>query len=182
MQLTVDKCSFALLEMNIEFNFSREDWIAFNVYHISHSPIHQRNRKRAIRAVPLMLIGLVVIQGVYQDEWMVPSIVAVLAAAFWLWWYPSYRDNKVLSGIEQYVDHSDNQAFFGKHSVVLGDYKVSLITATTEKSVGWGDVLRVEFNDAYYFVYDTEQTAIIIPKESISDDKAFMQMLEKQLS
>lgn len=167
--------------MTITFDFKRADWIAFNMYHIAHSPVHQRNRKRAIRAVPLMLIGLVLIQGFLQDEWIVPSIVALAAGGFWLWWYPSYRDRKVYQGIESYVDQAANQGYFGEHQVVLTEQSISLNTADTQKVINWDEVLRAEFDDDYYFVYDTVQTAIIIPRESIEDENEFLSILKQKL-
>lgn len=166
----------------INFDFKRDDWIAFNLYHITHSEVHQRNRKRAIRAIPLMLIGLVLVQGILQDEWIVPAIVAIVAGGFWLWWYPSYRDKRVYQGIVSYVDQPSNQDYFGRHQVQLSEDSISLETSNTEKKINWIDVLKAEFNDDYYFVYDTPQTAIIIPRESIKDEPEFLSFLESKLN
>ncbi|MEO9532137.1 MAG: YcxB family protein [Crocinitomicaceae bacterium] len=165
----------------ITFEFTREDWIAFNIHHIYSSPQHQRIRKKAIRSFPVMAIFVVLFYGITNDEWVIPPIVCGIAVAFWFWWYPGYRDRKIMKGVERFIDNEKNKSFLGKHEVELSNKGVKLTTENSEEMIQWSGIDRMEITDEYYFIYNSALTAVIIPNIAVDNQDEFERFVEKYI-
>jgi YcxB-like protein len=182
LESDVHKCKFALQIMQeVTYQFHKEDWMAFNLHHIANSPTHHKNRSKAIRSVPVMLIGLTIFYGVSEGRWIVPAIVSLVIGTIWILWYPGFRDKKVIKGIDKFIDEKQNQSFLGEHKIDVSLGGVTLTTKMSEQYVKWEDIVKLETNENYIFIYNTDTTAIILPKNALKDAASFEQMIEDNI-
>ena len=167
--------------INITFEFKKEDWMAFNLHHISNSPQHQRIRKKAIRSFPVMAIFVVLFYGIMNGDWLIPPLICGPAIVFWFWWYPKFRDKKIVKGVENFVDNEKNKSFLGKHEVQINSKGVKLTTENSEEMIQWSGISRMEITDDYFFIYNSALTAVIIPVSAVDDPEAFENFVAKHV-
>jgi hypothetical protein len=165
--------------INITFEFKKEDWMAFNLHHIYSSAQHQKIRKKAIRSFPVMAIFVVLFYGIMNGDWLIPPIICGVGVAFWFWWYPGFRDRKIVKGVAKFIEGGENKGFLGQHKVEISPKGVKLTTETTEEMIQWKGIDRMEIIDNYFFIYNSALTAVIIPAAAVEDPDGFEKYIEE---
>lgn len=165
----------------LTYQFHKEDWMAFNLHHIANSPAHHKNRSKAIRSVPVMLVGLTLFYGISKGEWLIPFFVSLIVGTFWIMWYPGFRDKKVIRGIESFIDERGNKSFLGQHKVQVSEGGVTLQTENSEEYVEWAKIEKLETTDDYVFLYNSALTGIMIPMLAIPNLSQFEDMIEESI-
>ena len=182
LETAVHNCKFGLQIMQqIKYQFHKEDWMAFNLHHIANSPTHHKNRAKAIRSVPVMLVGLTIFYGVSEGHWIIPAVVSLVIGSIWVFWYPGFRDRKVIKGIESFIDEERNKGFLGEHTIDVTVGGLTLITQSSEQYVRWEEIVKLETNENYIFIYNTESTAVILPKDALENAEAFEDMITDKI-
>jgi hypothetical protein len=166
--------------MNAEYELTKDDLSAFNLYHHFHSPTARRQ---------------------YYRSWFVPAFIWLLACTgiwyladrergtplrtfldlsplfagvpLYLIYFPwAYRRKlrKIVAGM---VSEGQNRGLFSRHRVTISPEGVTDSGEFGQSSTAWRAVERVACNGDYAFVYANALTAIIVPRRAFAAPTEF---------
>lgn len=163
--------------MEIEYNLTFEDIMAFNRYHHANSPTIQAQRLKGMLVVPaciLLLYGIVIALSdmpawTAEKLWFIPCV-----AIFYVLVYPRTFKKAVEKNVRLVLEEGSNKGVLGWHKVSLN---ADMITETTEyrqTSVKWEAIEKVVRGDGYLYVYHSSITAVVIPEGAFPNQDAFI--------
>lgn len=169
--------------MQIEFDFTKEDYLEYNMHHISTSKtlrrmvlIQQYGLSLVYLIVPFALARFTEIPFVY---WMVVFGIVYL---FWILFYPRYFKSSARKRIDKMVDEGKNTSMFGKHVITLDEDGMLETTAKGESKISWDAVEKVEETDGYIYIYISSVNAYVIPVRAFESEghrNGFLDTLKK---
>lgn len=152
----------------LEYELREKDLVAFNEHQFRTSADSQRNMKRYTYYFP----GFLILSGFFfmwfYDEYYSGLYIIALALLFvlivprFLVW--DFR-RKVL---KLYTDQ-DKDKLLGKYRLRAEPQALHEDAPSGRSKVPWNEVLRVELERHYAFVYTDLAAALIIPKETVSN-------------
>ena len=71
--------------------------------------------------------------------------------------------------------------YFDQLTISLKDKHIMLEHNEFTTKVPWTDITRMEITQLYYFLYQADETALIIPKSKVSSNVEFLKLIDKKL-
>ncbi|MFH1418413.1 MAG: YcxB family protein [Planctomycetota bacterium] len=169
--------------MEAEINITREDILAFNVYHCEHSPSIRRRRLLAGAAFTFLFVVLLLLITFDSDE---PGQMALEIWPFWLglpifwvlllFWSPG---REVRRAVDKMLNEGRNICLLGPHIVTLTSEAFAESSEFSQSQTRWQAVDRIVVTDEHAFLYLSSMSAIIIPKRDFSAEGAFQAFVLK---
>ncbi|HXX95274.1 MAG TPA: YcxB family protein [Planctomycetota bacterium] len=167
--------------MQIEFDFTKEDRVAFNVYHLEHSPTHRRNRWTSLlwaSAVWVVLWGVLVATNESPGRaaralWPLLMFVPVYAFI-----YPPLRRRHARRIIDRILDEGQNRAVLGRKRVTMTSVDLTAGDDMKSTTARWDAVERIEVTEAYAYIYISGSEAVILPRRAFPTDDEFQDWIE----
>jgi hypothetical protein len=167
--------------MTTEFDLTKEDFIAFNLYHHLHSSRTLRKQYRRARFAPLF--GFLLIWGgiwflaVQQTGTPLNTAIAlspILSGAFFVliampW---AYR-RKIKALVQGMLAEDMNRSLFSRRRITLSSDCITDSTEFTQSTTVWRGVVRLDRNDDYLFLYTSTLHAIIVPRRAFATPSDF---------
>lgn len=160
--------------MEVSFDVEKKHLIDFSIYNVKNS----KQIKRAVNiqrfVTPLMFLLFALLIGIYQGEivkWMLIFVGMYIA---WVIVYPKMYmmsvKNSIKKGIEEVNGKKD---LIGNCKLTLTDDGVLEQSNVRTNTTQWKDITKLVETEEYVFVFNTENSAYVIPKESFvnSEDK-----------
>ena len=172
--------------MNVEYELTKDDLSAFNLYHHFHSPTARRQYFRSW-FLPAA-IWLLVCTGVWyvagrESGTPMRTFLGLLplfsGAPFYLIYFPwAYRRmfRKIVAGM---VSEGQNRGLFSLHHVTISPEGVTDASEFGQSSTFWRAVERVASNDNYAFVYTNALAAIIVPRRAFAAPTEFEEFVRR---
>ncbi len=102
--------------MKIKFRNSMEDLIAFNRFHLSKSPMAQRNKRRSTIFYPVLFAVMILLSFLILKDVVVLTIgiicLAAYVAYFYLYYMKLYPRN-----VRKIYEETDNKTLFCEYSL-----------------------------------------------------------------
>jgi hypothetical protein len=175
--------------VDIAYEITAEDLVAFNLYHWRHSPATRRHIGRAQLVYPTVWLAAGLFAGwVFRYR---PSndpeitrlaslalmlawpLIALGAGVWWFFWYPRYYRAKVVQVTRRALAEGKNRASTGLFSLTVSPEGVVEKSDYGQRSYRWEAVERVESTDDHAFLYTAACEAIVIPRRAFLDRPAF---------
>ncbi len=170
--------------MTAEYEITKDDLTAFNLYHHRHSPTARRHYLRSW-FIPAFLL-LLVCMGLWYladrergtpwrtllDLWPLFCMVPVYLLYFP--WAYGRKLRKIVAGM---VSEGRNPGLFCRHRTTLSPEGVTRAGEFGQTSVVWRAVERVVVTDDYAYIYTSALAAIIIPRRAFADAAAFREFV-----
>jgi hypothetical protein len=166
--------------MTIEYELTKDDVLAFNLYHRSHSPTLRRQ---------------------YYFAWLLPAL-AWLTVCTALWYCADQRPGEPLQtfldllpmfcgvpiylaifpwarrrGLRRVLDsmmsEGKNRAVFGRRTVTLSREGIAQSGEFASSSISWRTVERVVRDGDHAYIYSGAVTAIIVPRRAFAGESEF---------
>lgn len=162
--------------MTTEYELSKDDLRAFNLYHHSHSPTARRQYFRSW-FVPAF-VWLMVCAGLWyladRERGTPLRTFLDLSPLFagipiYLIYFPWAYRRKLHKIIDGMVSEGRNKLLFSRHTVVLSAGCVTESGEFGQTSTVWRAVERVVRTDNYLFIYLNALAAIIVPRRAFTD-------------
>jgi hypothetical protein len=159
--------------MEIEYYFGEHDWVAFMVYHTSHSPSVKRRlgAQRYGFGLMLLVFGILLVLQSSSFSWVVSGFWAVAcfgSAVLWLALWPVYWRGSIHANSLKMLNEGDNRAVIGKHKLRVEDDGLIELTDYLECKTRWAAFEKIISTDDYTFIYISSVQAVVIPKASIT--------------
>lgn len=163
------------LAMTAEYEITKDDLSAFNLYHHFHSPTARRQYLRAL-FIPA-LVWLAICMGIwyladrgrgtpvrtFQD--LLPLFSGVPLYLFYFPW--AYR-RKIRKAIDGMVNEGRNRSLFCRHRVCISPEGITESAEFGQTSMAWLGVERVVQSGDYAFIYTNAVAAIIVPRRAFA--------------
>ena len=166
--------------MTTEYELTKDDLEAFNLYHNVHSPTARRHYYRAwfIPAIVWLLIctGIWYLADkergtpfrTFLDLLPLFSGVPIHLVIF-PWWYRR-KVRKIVAGMG---GEGRNHGLFSRHRVTISSESVSDSSEHGQTSTAWRAVERVATADAHAYIYINALAAIIVPRRAFAGPSEF---------
>jgi hypothetical protein len=166
--------------MTAEYEITKKDLSAFNLYHHRHSPTARRHYLRSWFVPPV--VWLLVCAGIWYlaDRErgtplrtfldLLPLFSGVPLYLLYFPWAYRRKLRKIVAGM---VSEGQNRGLFGRHRVAISEGGITESGEFGQTSTAWRAVERVARNSDYAFVYTNALAAIIIPRRAFAAPTEF---------
>lgn len=150
----------------IEYEVREKDLIAFNEHQLQQSERIQKTIRRHQAIIPGIIAVLALILFFYFKD--IPSaIYVILIAIGWGGGVPLFLKWSMRKQIRQLYTEEEKACVIGRYTLRATDKDLVEISQSGESQISWKQVLRVEAEKKYTFIFVTLDTALIIPRETV---------------
>ncbi len=156
--------------MTVEYEITKEDVSAFNLYHHRHSPTARRQYLRAwFFPAVIFLLACIGIWYLADRERGTPvrtflDLLPLFSVVpFYLLYYPWAYRRKVRKVVDGMVSEGRNRGLFGRHRLTISPENVTDSSEHRQSSTMWSGVERVVTTDTHAYIYTSAMAAIIVP-------------------
>ncbi len=150
----------------IEYEFREEDLIHFNELQLKNNPEMQKNIRKNRIFVPAVMLFIGLFYYVYYANFMTTVYITLLAIAWAIISPYTMRVDMRRQMLDNYTE-SEKEGMFGKHILSIEPDHLAEQSPGGKHKSAWKDMLRVEEESKYIFIYVDVTSAIIIPKDTV---------------
>ena len=169
--------------MELEFDRTPEDIIAFNLFHMTHSASARREALTTRVLISLVVAwfagGYNILNPAYFN-WVVGG--AALAAALVVFFvYPPLARYFTVDRLRKMLKEGNNETMFGPQRVAIAPEGILASNKTSESKLAWAAVQQVAEGEKHLFLFTSTMHAIVIPKIAFKSDEAkreFVRLVE----
>lgn len=149
--------------MNLEFNLEREDIYHFHLHQTFQTKSKSKKRYFYLGFF-LLIIGYSVYNDVSNDRVPYISIIwsVLLGLVFLL--NPFFIKRQLMRNLNK----PENEGLFGLVKLQLDKDRLLLQKDDSSSSVKWSAFVKLEENEHYFFIYNTSNSAVVIPKQKVA--------------
>jgi hypothetical protein len=163
--------------MSINFTLSMDDLIAFNRYHLCHSPMVRRTYWKGLLLPPLVWTVLCLLlsrlavsaQGTWLES-IRDLLPLFLGAPVYLVIFPLVRKRCISRQIGALLREGDNTSVLGAHRVEATPEGFCQTNNSGLTQCKWNAIKKVAISDDHIFLYLSAVSAFIIPKKGFTDE------------
>ena len=166
--------------MTADYELTKDDLSAFNLYHHRHSPTARRQYLRSWFSFPV--VWLLVCTGIWHlaDRARGTPLRTFLdllplfsgGPLYFLYFPWAYR-RKLRKIVDGMVSEGQNRGLFSRHRVAISPETVTDSGEHGQTSTAWRGVERVVTADEYAYIYTNALAAVIIPRRAFAGPSEF---------
>jgi len=164
--------------MEIEFERTEEDYVKFNLHHISNSPSIKRQilwTQIILAVFPFASIYIATDYFSFFD-----FLIALIIAGVFSFSYPFFYRSYMKWQTRKFLKEGNNKSLLGRNTIELTPEGILGKSLAGESKINWPSVDKVRQNDETIFIYIGAVNAIVIPKHiysSSAEQKEFIDYL-----
>ena len=167
--------------MEVSFDVEKKNLVDFSLYNVKNSKEIQKMVKIQQFLTPLVLLVFAVIAGYIQQDMRKWISIFVIVYAIWIAVYPIWYMAAVKKNIKREIDQvNGDKDRIGHCKLTLTEQEViEESNARTHKSK-WRELVRFVQTKEYVFIFNTDNSAYVIPKSSFEDkdhEEKYVKML-----
>ncbi len=139
--------------MTLQFEFRREDLLAFTKAYHAESPTYQKVRSRSRWALPLIMLVMGVIQSLESGFEMSRAVFYTAFSIAWFVLYPKWFDRNAQKYAEKASAESGYSKTLGPCTLTLSDEGLHSISAVGTSTFKWDAVSRATLTDDYLYIF-----------------------------
>jgi len=154
--------------MEIEFKRTEEDFVEFNLFHISNSPSIKKQIlwTRIILAIMPFVFIFVFYKNISITDYAIQTIIALVL----VFSYPSIYRSSSKSQTRKSLKEGNNKSLLGHNTIELTPEGILGKSLAGESKINWSSVDKISQNDKYIFIYIGTVNALVIPKHAFSSN------------
>lgn len=154
----------------VEYDLTKEDYIAFNMHHIDHSPTIKRSLFIQRYVVALVFLAFPFIySNVSGVPLLLPIIIYGAVFIIWILFYPRYFTASMKKRILKMIDEGGNASLFGPRSFTLSETGVEEVSDQGESRSSWRSIEKIDETVDHIYVYISSINAYLIPTRAFQD-------------
>ncbi len=166
--------------MTIDYELTKDDFRAFNLHHVRHSPTTRRQYLRAWLSFPVMwLIICTALWYLADRERGTPmkTFIALLplysGAPLYLIYYPWAYRRTLRKTVDGMMSEGRNGGTARKYRVSISPENVTESTDHVQTSTAWRGVEKITTSTLHAYIYTNALAAIIVPRRAFADPSEF---------
>ncbi|MCI0746764.1 MAG: YcxB family protein [Verrucomicrobia subdivision 3 bacterium] len=172
--------------MTVEFDLTKDDLIAFNLYHNSHSTAVRRQYLIGWFLPAAILLAVCIGIWMLADQSRNTPLRTFLdllplfcSVPLFLLYYPWAYRRKVRKIIDAMVSEGSNRGLFGRHAVSISEIDITDSGAFGQTTRVWFGVERVVGTEHYAYIYLSSLSAVIVPRRAFVSEAEFEKFIEQ---
>ncbi|PIC57148.1 hypothetical protein CSV80_10595 [Sporosarcina sp. P12(2017)] len=154
--------------MEIHYELTEQDVIAFNLYHVKNSKVGKNSLQWQRYISPLIFLLFAYFLTIFTDMAKGPLFVTFgLTAILWVIFYPKYFYFHITRQVSKMLKGGKNEGLVGEHFMKLNKTGIADQTAVDETKVQWAGVKQLIEDPDYFYIYTSTVSAYIIPKRDV---------------
>jgi hypothetical protein len=165
--------------MNLEYQLTKQDYIDFNIYHMTYSVTLKRSVFIQRFIVPIIFLGLPIflpkITGILLWYWIKFCIIASIV---WIVFYPKILRKSITRRISKMLDEGKTTGILRKHNFLFTEE--GIVDKTEFSETKYNLLEKVVEYEKHIFIYVRAIMAYIIPIRifiSVDEKNNFLNML-----
>ena len=151
----------------IEYEVREQDLLAFNEHMLKNSDRVQKTLRRHQTIAPAFFVVLALILFFYMKD--IPSAIYLgIFASAWGVGVPMYMKWNLRKQYMGMYSAEDKAKILGRYKLRVDRLNLVEITPEGETKQPWSEILRVEVEKKYAFVFVSAHSALIIPRATVS--------------
>ncbi|AXI00115.1 YcxB family protein [Sporosarcina sp. PTS2304] len=169
--------------MEIEYELTEEDVIAFNLYHVKNSKVGKNSLQWQRFVSPMIFFMFAYFLSIFTDMEKGPLfLVFGLTAILWVILYPKYFYFHITRQVRKMLKEGKNEGLIGQHIMKMNKTGITDQTQVGETKVQWSGIQRVIEDADYLYIYTSTISAYILPKRTIYSVDGLKAYVEKRIT
>ncbi|MCB2312820.1 YcxB family protein [Clostridium tagluense] len=169
--------------MNLEYQITKQDYIDFNIYHMTHSVTMKRSLfiLRFIFPIIFLVLPIFLIKITDIPLWYWSS-VCIISSVLWIIFYPKFMKRSVEKRISKILEEGKTTGILGNHNFSFTEEGV--VDKTEFSETKYNVIEKVVQSETHIFIYVSAVMAYIIPIRifgSVDEKSEFLNILNKTL-
>lgn len=157
---------------SIRYTLRKKDLLEFNDYHARQHTEYGKNlsRHKVLWPGVIVILALFIVLSIGN----VPiAALLLLVAIVWSWLAPRMISKRFYQHIIEHLPEAGVKASIGDYSLTVTANGLLKKNTHGDKLINWADIQRVETYKQHAYLYLSEASALIIPKETIAEQDDF---------
>jgi hypothetical protein len=150
----------------IEYELREKDMIAFNEHLLQKSERIQKTMRRHQAMAPGFFVVIALLLFFYFRD-VASAVYTGLIACVWGVGVPLYLKWNMRKQLRKLYSEEDKAQILGTYTLRVEPKALVEIHANGESKLPWREVLRLEMEKKYAFLFLSEDSALIIPRDTI---------------
>lgn len=150
----------------IQYEVREKDLIAFNEHQMQNTESVQKVLRRHQAILPGILVVLSLLLMLVAKD-ILAGVVVGVAAALWGGLSPIYLKWNWRKQLKQMYSEEEKACILGHYTLKAEPKELVETTSQGESRMPWKDILRIEADKHYAFLFVSLDTALIIPRATI---------------
>lgn len=172
--------------MNINYELTKQDYIEFNIFHMSYSKSLRKLMfiQRYVISLCFLIAPFMIAKfsDIPLGYWL---SIFVIVYILWVAFIPKYIQRTMRKRILRLVDEGKNAGMFGNQSLTLDIESIVEIGMINESKTNYVAVEKVVETNDYVYIYTSSIKACVIPNrafESIDQRTEFINYLNAKVN
>ena len=157
--------------MELHYDITKDDYIAFNLNYFNNNALVQRS----IKLTRIATAAIVLLGGTALMYWLkalnVLSVAAYVAlAAVCFFGTPWYMRRKVIKNVDRILARANNKSACGEKTMLLRGDEFELRGENEDTVYRYEAVRRTATDDGHYYIFVDEFSALIVPFSAFADE------------
>jgi hypothetical protein len=157
---------------SVRFDFTQDDFIAFNLYHHAHSPATRSIKARMIffiLAIGAVSLAIKLLRPQSHDVLWGFALGSVIGALIFPW---SFR-RSLRRNVGKMLSEGKNKNLLGPREIVLSPAELRSTGSMGAATTAWPAVERIVKGDDVLYLYTTSMSAVVVPRRAFASDAEF---------
>jgi hypothetical protein len=167
--------------MKLEYEITKQDYIDFNIYHMTHSETVKRSLfiQRFIFPIIFLVLPIFLIKITDIPLWYWFSVF-IISSVLWIIFYPKFLKKSVERKISKMLAEGKTTGILGNHSFSFTEE--GFVDKTEFSETRYNLIEKVVESETHIFIYVSALMAYIIPIRifgSVDEKKNFLSILSR---
>lgn len=165
--------------MNLEYEITKQDYIDFNIYHMTHSVSMKRSLfiQRFIFPIIFLILPILLVKITDIPLWYWFSVFTI-SSVLWVIFYPKFLRKSVERKISKLLEEGKTTGIIGKHSFSFTEQ--GIVDRTEFSETKYSLFEKVVESETHILIYVSAVMAYIIPIRifhSVDEKNNFLNIL-----
>ncbi len=152
--------------MNVSFDVKKDHLVDFSLYNIKNSKEIKRIMKIQRYVTPLVFLFFALLIGMYRNDFKTWIVVFIAIYIAWVLLYPKIYMASVKKSVKKNVEKANGKDdLIGHCNLIIKDDVLLEESNLRTNKTNWIDINRLIETEEYVFVYNTDNSAYVIPKD-----------------
>lgn len=162
--------------MNIKYQLSASDFLAYQLYASSKSKLHQKRRFRSRLIIPIFYVILGLFLALANDRPVVGGIFTGLGV-IWFIFYPMYSQWRYKRHFQKHVNENYKNRIHQPVEFELNENSVYVKDMVSESTINGNELKSLIETPGHFFIKLSSGLSLIVPKHTVENQAAFKSLI-----
>lgn len=162
------------LSPEIRYEIEMEDMVALSENYISNNKQFKRLFLFLKFLFPI-IVGIYIIIDLFRHRLSITLITtSVTISVVWIAFMPRFMMRNILKRVKKSLERGNTKNILGEHVLKFNDDNFEVKRVEIEVKSNWDALFKVVQTPEYFFLYETENSALVIPKHKLGEHRAYV--------